>query len=568
MRRKLLIASAMACAVVLLPLAATSVLAQTSTTTPPPSYPLGEVPRVEGAWDVESEVISVSATEGYDTDQPDIGTVESGFWWALEATCDVGPCDVIFRSFGTSAPCLLTFDGVMWSGHLGGAYEAEGCEGIINESGVPPVDQPITFRVVEWLETGDGPVATSIEGTFTAVANMGYSSDANGQFQELRYITLVTSSFHATRVDPPVATTDPEESTTTSTTVVVPEEGGSASPGAGSGGGSEVSRSTISTSLRQPTQVSTDPAVIGTNLLLAIILVLLMPFPGELFNKTLEENYDRVKTWWGRFSPSFGAGESAGPGALIGVALAGGLLTGLLDPGFGLNLRSAAIFLGGLIAVAMIMALGVGLSAWLVRKESVGVRLSVTALPGALAVAVACVVLSRAIGYQPGYIYGVLAGLSVAGVVSRLAQGRAAALAAGSLGVVSLGAWLLWTALQPSLSAAPGFGTVVLDTLLAAVFVAGLEGMAFGLVPMRFLAGRQVLDWSRWAWTLLFGIGIFAVLHLLAHPGQGYGPTESAVPFITVVAMFVGFGVLSVGFWSWFRYRPAPQVREADAPAG
>jgi hypothetical protein len=204
---------------------------------------------------------------------------------------------------------------------------------------------------------------------------------------------------------------------------------------------------------------------------------------------------------------------------------------------------------------------------WL-RKEVSGIRLSVTALPGALVVAVACVVFSRAIGYQPGYAYGVLAGLTLAGVTSRIAQGRSAALAAGSLGLVSLTAWLLWTTLQSSLPTAPGFGEVILDTFLAALFVAGLEGMAFGLVPMRFLTGRQVIEWNRWAWLILFGIGIFAVLHLLAHPGQGYGPTDSAVPFVTALALFIGFGAMSVGFWAWFRYRPAPQLSKADLPAG
>jgi hypothetical protein len=138
-------------------------------------------------------------------------------------------------------------------------------------------------------------------------------------------------------------------------------------------------------------------------------------------------------------------------------------------------------------------------------------------------------------------------------------EGRAAALAAGSLGLVAFVAWLVWTGVHSSLGDAPGFGAVWFDTFLAAVFVAGLEGMAFGLVPMRFLAGAQVLRWSRWVWGLLFGAGLFAFLQLLAHPGRGYGPTDSAVPFVTALALFVGFGAVSVGFWAWFRYKTPPQ---------
>jgi hypothetical protein len=60
-------------------------------------------------------------------------------------------------------------------------------------------------------------------------------------------------------------------------------------------------------------------------------------------------------------------------------------------------------------------------------------------------------------------------------------------------------------------------------------------------------------------WGLLFGAGLFAFLQLLAHPGEGYGPTDSAVPFVTALALFIGFGVVSVGFWAWFRYKTPPQ---------
>ena len=66
-----------------------------------------------------------------------------------------------------------------------------------------------------------------------------------------------------------------------------------------------------------------------------------------------------------------------------------------------------------------------------------------------------------------------------------------------------------------------------------------------------------MLKWSKLVWGLLFGAGVFAFLQLLAHPGAGYGPTESAVPFVTVVALFAGFGLVG---WLLGRFhtRPAP----------
>ena len=51
-------------------------------------------------------------------------------------------------------------------------------------------------------------------------------------------------------------------------------------------------------------EVSSDPLVIATNLLLAALLVMLVPFPAELFNRTLDEHYDEVLAWFGKRQPS------------------------------------------------------------------------------------------------------------------------------------------------------------------------------------------------------------------------------------------------------------------------
>ncbi len=292
-----------------------------------------------------------------------------------------------------------------------------------------------------------------------------------------------------------------------------------------------------------------------------------MPFPGELFNRTLDEHYDEVTGWFSRLLPggrSERSGERRarvrGSWRTLGLVLvAGTLLAGLLDPGFGWNRSTGALLVGAGLGLVGVMAVGLGVSAWFVRRRDTGVALSVRALPGALVVTAACVVLSRVVGFEPGYLYGVLAGLVVGGALSAVDEGKQAALASAVTAVVAVAAWLGWSWLQPSLGSDPSFGLTVVDTALATLFVAGLEGLVFGLVPMRFLAGAQVLRWSKLVWGLLFGAGVFFFLQLLAHPGSGYGPTDSAVPFLTAAALFAGFGLVSVGFWGWFRIRDRRQ---------
>lgn len=48
-----------------------------------------------------------------------------------------------------------------------------------------------------------------------------------------------------------------------------------------------------------PDKVSTKPIDVGGSLALAILLMLLMAFPGELFNNTFQANYDEIAGWFG-----------------------------------------------------------------------------------------------------------------------------------------------------------------------------------------------------------------------------------------------------------------------------
>jgi hypothetical protein len=76
------------------------------------------------------------------------------------------------------------------------------------------------------------------------------------------------------------------------------------------------------------------------------------------------------------------------------------------------------------------------------------------------------------------------------------------------------------------------------------------------MLPMRFLDGRKVLRWSRTAWSLLFFLGVFATVHVLLRPGSGYVGKASGTVTIGVMSLFAAFGLISVGLWAYFRFRP------------
>ncbi|MEA2588356.1 MAG: hypothetical protein QOH66_1283, partial [Actinomycetota bacterium] len=111
---------------------------------------------------------------------------------------------------------------------------------------------------------------------------------------------------------------------------------------------------------------------------------------------------------------------------------------------------------------------------------------------------------------------------------------------------------------------------VAADACLAAIFVAGLTTLVFSLIPLRFLEGTKVTRWSRKAWVALFAAGLFAFVHiLLQQPSSGYvGHTQSNQKWV-VIALFVGFGLFSVAFWAYFRFRPArTDLEEASVGSG
>ena len=351
---------------------------------------------------------------------------------------------------------------------------------------------------------------------------------------------------------PSSATGSPEQSTSPEAT-----EAATAPPDGDPGAAGDVH---FAAAVARPDQVSTDPLVLLQSAGLAALLVFLMPFPSQLFNSTLEAHEAEVRHWLrldriGSAVGRLGAFWGSWPGVAIFTLLAA-VLYGFLDPGFGISLGSLATFLGmlfGIVLVTAAFAVPV-----VVAHRRLGDRWQLKVVPVSLLIGVACVLLSRLTGFQPGYLYGLLIGLAFARELSAADEGRATAIGAVVMLAVAFVAWL-------GLGAMPegeGFALVVLRTSLAALMVAGLEGVVFGLLPMRFLPGEPLYTWNRILWGALLLIGAFAFFHILINPASGYLSDSSRTPLFTVVALLVGFSLVSVAFWAWFRFRGGPPGHE------
>ncbi|HET7519990.1 MAG TPA: FGLLP motif-containing membrane protein, partial [Candidatus Limnocylindria bacterium] len=308
--------------------------------------------------------------------------------------------------------------------------------------------------------------------------------------------------------------------------------------------GSDRARGFLVASLPPLADTNLDPPALGASFAVALLLLLFMAFASELFNSTFESNYDEIAGWL-HLRPR--EGEAAGRRSLwasplgIGIFMAlGAAVYLLLDPQLSLGLDTLAIYLGMLGGLAITMV-AFELPGLLMYRRRTGTAAGVRALPWTLPAAIVCVAISRVAGLEPGYLYGILLGLVFAQELGVRDEGRQAAAGAAWTLAVALVAWIGLDLLRANDGALGSFSMLLIETALAAAVVGGLEAVAFGLLPMRFLAGASVYAWSHPVWALLFGISAFAFVHLLIGPHAGYLSSLSPAALWAAMGAFAAF---------------------------
>ena len=401
---------------------------------------------------------------------------------------------------------------------------------------------------------GRGPVLVELADATTGAATI--HAAASGALRRIAEGSGVTLSDAAAldRVVPPAEQLAPTPVATTGSPPTPARTAAAPVPPPGD----ERVRSVFTEAVPAADEVGTGPASLLVSALLTVLLMLLITFPAELFNSTLDEHYDEVRGW-------FGLGPARDPAERTRAQRAGlfavytavaGVLYGLLDPGFGADAASARLY-AGLVAGMLVVTAVVNAAPLAYARRRYRERGLLKVLPGTLLVAAACVAVSRLAGFEPGYIYGILGGFAFSRAFSRAEEGRNAL--AGALGALaaSVVAWVAW---QPVNDAAAGGDVPLLlgiaDSTLATIAVGGLEGLVIGLLPLRSLQGYALARWSRPVWAVVFGVALFLFVHVLLRGGED----PATAPFATWLALFCGFGALSVSFWAYFhlRRRPAP----------
>src|SRR4029077_3570466 len=138
----------------------------------------------------------------------------------------------------------------------------------------------------------------------------------------------------------------------------------------------------------------------------------------------------------------------------------------------GLSWKSVETYVG--LALALLVTVSVpGVAVGSYRRFRASSRaFALLALPAGLGIALVSVVVSRLTSFQPGYLYGVVAGVVFAQHLPAREEGRATAVSVISMLAVAVAAWALWDAVNPSAIGQTAIAPlVILDDFLASVVV-------------------------------------------------------------------------------------------------
>jgi hypothetical protein len=302
-----------------------------------------------------------------------------------------------------------------------------------------------------------------------------------------------------------------------------------------------------------PADLNLDPVVIATSVALTAGVLFLVPFPAEVFNNTLAEHHDEIRRWFRRRrSASLSKTLWDRPAGVALFVVASALLYGFLDPGFGLKGASVATFMGLLIGV-VVTTMGFALPTLFMRKAKTREWGRLRALPVALVVGVACVVVSRVIGFLPGYLYGIVLGLAFTGEVSEEDEAREVAVSAIVVLVVALASWMALGAVRSTDDV--GFSSDIAEAALATVTVSAFEALAIGLLPISGMPGKHLFTSRKKWWLAIWGISVLAFFHALVNPQSGYLSDAALVPVATTIGLLVAFAIVSFGLWGFFTLR-------------
>ena len=315
---------------------------------------------------------------------------------------------------------------------------------------------------------------------------------------------------------------------------------------------------------------STQALVLGGT---AVFLTLLVAFPGYLLDRVLEHRWARVRAWWRARRPARlpAVPRATAPSWLVwpGFAAAS-LIACFVDPSFGVNALSLRLYLAMFASLTLVNVVGWAVAAAVMRRLDAASRPRMVFRWGSLVLVAIAVLIGRMLQFEPGAVFGIVAGLVFAVSLSAARDALVVLLGTGTALALAVVAWLGYSMLAPLAEGAHNPVLLGAVETLSGVVVEGVSTLPLALLPLLALDGAVVFAWRKWAWALAYLVGVAAFGFVMLTLPEAWGEVRG--DYLHWLLVFAGFAVVATGVWVADavlrrRTRVRASARAAAAPA-
>ena len=312
--------------------------------------------------------------------------------------------------------------------------------------------------------------------------------------------------------------------------------------------------------------VFVHPEKVPSALAVGLVLLIFAVLPAHLLNATIAEQYDnlvrrvprlgRTPRWLAGLRGWLGRAPVLGGLAITTVTA---LLFGFADPRFGFTLASLRLFLAVAIALFVVVYLANAIAGRVVSKNwNVDVKLSIR--PLGLVLTVIGVLVSRALEFSPGFLIGLVLGLTIAGKSAASHAWKAVLIRSGVVIAVALAAWIGYSAFPAGEHEGSTFlSELALETLVA-ITTEGIVTLLVELLPIHLLEGERLYAHSRVLWAAVY-LALVVIFIVAVVPWEGNW-AELGSSLWSWLAVVVIFGIVCVGIYLFFRIRSRNEHEE------
>ncbi|HRN30240.1 MAG TPA: hypothetical protein PK890_11150, partial [Terrimesophilobacter sp.] len=301
------------------------------------------------------------------------------------------------------------------------------------------------------------------------------------------------------------------------------------------------------------------PAAVGGAVGIAAGLILLIVLPSRLLDSTLRSNYQHVFRWLdslfarsNRLTDAMARSRWLRWGVTGATLLGSAIVLGFTDPGFGFNEASMRLTIALTVSI---IALGLvrGWATGALARRWWDVEWTYRLRPGGILLLFLGVLATRLIGLEPGIILGVWLGASLARYLGQQREAHLVLVTTGMVTALGLVSWVGYSLITPLAAAEPGFGILLAQEILSTLTLKSLATFVVLLLPLTYLDGKTLWDWSRAGWLVTYAAlaTVFALV-VLPLPGQW---SDLRTPPAVLIAVFGAFAIVSIATWAFFRRR-------------